>query len=409
MISREKRLGGGVLILLLLLTVEGFGQLTVFPEAYHRALAWQARGWHKAAVQVFDSLLERKPDVAYLRGATTGYLALHLPDSAQARLRQYPLKATEYLLLRAEVGCATAQPVEGLQALKEYLAAKVKRSEQELQRDTLLRPCQADTAWAALWKESWYTTEQQGLNHLEYLAYKGDWHLLLEELDNSYARLAKRPEYAYLRALALEGIRDLKSALLAAEMATDARPRDVRYGVLRARLMLALGYKRQAEVKLLEYQKRDPHNPELLPPLAWTQLGIGRFPVSYATAQRYLGYYPQDTAMLRCAAIAAARNKQYAQSLNLLARLRPLAAPEQELEVLRLHGDILVIQGDYRQALLDYQEALTRCPQDTALLRRTGMTYLELRDSVAGCKLLERAQKVGHLGVDRLLQRYCGR
>ena len=113
--------------------------------------------------------------------------------------------------------------------------------------------------------------------------------------------------------------------------------------------------------------------------------------------------------MLRCAAIAAARNKQYAQSLNLLARLRPLAAPEQELEVLRLHGDILVIQGDYRQALLDYQEALTRCPQDTALLRRTGMTYLELRDSVAGCKLLERAQKVGHAGVDRLLRRYCGR
>jgi len=173
--------------------------------------------------------------------------------------------------------------------------------------------------------------------------------------------------------------------------------------------MLALGYKRQAEVKLLEYQKRDPHNPALLPQLAWTQLEIGRLPVAYATAQRYLGYYPQDTAMLRCAAIAAFRNKQYTQSLNMLARLHPLASSAQEWEVLCLRGDVLAIQGEYRQALVDYQEALTHRPQDTALLRRAGMTYLEIRDSVAGCRLLERAQKVGHAGVDRLLRRYCGR
>lgn len=410
MISNRNRYGRLGLVLLLLCSCgELFGQLTVFPEAYHMAVAWQARGWHKAAVQVFDSLLTRKADVAYLQGAVVGYLALRLSDSAQARLAQYPLKTAEYALVRAEVGCATEHHEEGVRALREYLAAKVKRSEQELQRDTLLRPCQATPAWEALWKENWYTPEQQGLNHLEYLAYKGDWHHLLDELDNSYTRLAKRPEYAYLRALALEGIRDLKSALLTAEVATDARPRDIRYGVLRTRLMLALGYKRQAEVKLLEYQKRDPHNPALLPQLAWTQLEIGRLPVAYATAQRYLEYYPQDTAMLRCAAIAAFRNKQYTQSLNMLARLHPLASSAQEWEVLCLRGDVLAIQGEYRQALVDYQEALTHRPQDTALLRRAGMTYLEIRDSVAGCRLLERAQKVGHAGVDRLLRRYCGR
>ena len=398
---------GLLVALFLLLSLRAVGQSSVFPEPYHRAVAWHARGWYGAAVQVFDSLLARKADIAYLRGATVGYLALGMPDSAQARLAKYPMKVSAYNLLRAEVGCFTGHAEEGLTALRDYLGAKVKESEQALQRDTLLRPCHAAAGWEALWKEEWYTTEQQGVNHLEYLAEKGDWRLLLEELDNTYARLSKRSEYAFLRALALDGIGDRKSALLAAEVASEGRSRELRYALLHARLMSMLGYKRQAEAKLLGFQKRDPANPAILPVLAWVQLGIGRLPVAYATAQRYLAYYPQDTAMLHCAAIAASKNKQYSQALNLLARLHTLAEPPQQIEVLRLRAEILSIQGDYRQAIVDYQEALTHRPQDTALLRGAAMNYFQIRDSVQGCKLLERGQKLGHPNADRLWRRFC--
>lgn len=396
------------IIFSLFATVKSAAQLPFYPECYHRAIAWQARGWHTAAVQVFDSLLVKRNDIEYLRGSVLSYLALGHFDSVQKRLTTYEMKKLPaYTLLRAEVGCYTENYTEGITHLGLYLSARYKQSEQELMRDTLLLPCHNRKSWDSLWAQQWYTSEQQTQNHLEYLAYKGDWQHLLEELDTQYARLAKRHEYAFLRAEALEGIHDLKSALLAAEIATKQRPHELRYVILRARLMLALGYKRQAEAMLVELQRRDKYNPVFLPPLAWTQLQIGRHALSYTTAQRYLDYYPQDTAMLRCAAIAAAEAKMYAQSLNMLARLFPLTTDQTKGELQRLRAQMLTAQGDYRQALEDYKEALTRKPQDTTLLRQTAQVYFELRDTVEGCKLLYRAQNVGHLRIDHLLMRYC--
>jgi len=383
-------------------------QLHVFPESYHRAIAWQTRGWHKAAVQVFDSLLDKRQDPEYLRNSVQSYLALQLPDSAQKRMEQYPLqKYPAYALLKAEIACYTEQFQEGINSLGIYLQNRYKLSEQELMRDTLLRPCQETPAWDSLWRQQYYTSEQQSLNYLEYLAYKGDWQLLLEELDGQYARNAKRHEYAYLRALALRGIGDLKSALLAAEVATDQRSHDVRYGMLRAQLMLTLGYKRQAEALILDLQKRDKFNPAFLPLLAQTQYAIGRTDAAYATAQRYLDYYPQDTAALYCAAWSAASSKRITQSLNLIARLYPVADTPMQIALQRLRADLLVWQGDYRQALVDYKEALTHTPQDTLLLRHAAETCFALRDTVEGCRLAQRAQEVGHLQIDRLLRRYC--
>ena len=411
MTSRVLRFGTLVAtILCLFFAVESLAQLPFYPERYHRAIAWQARGWHTAAVPVFDSLLTKRNDIEYLRGSVFSYLALKQQDSALRRLSDYEAKKLPaYLLLRAEVGCYTGNFDEGLANLGQYLATRYKRSEQELMRDSLLLPCQSRKGWDSLWRFQWYSPEQQAQNHLEYLAYKGDWALLLEELDAQHVRLANRHEYAFLRAEALEGIHDLKSALLAAEVATKQRPRELRYAILRARLMLVLGYKRQAEAMLVDLQKRDKYNPVFLPPLAQTQLQIGRYAVAYTTAQRYLDYYPQDTAMLRCAAIAAAAAKMYSQSLNMLARLFPLIEDVKKPELQRLRAEMLADQGDYRQALEDYKEALTAKPQDTALLRQTALVYIQLRDTVEGCKLLNRAQKVGHLRIDALLMRYCNK
>ena len=407
--SRVLRYGFFIAIFLCLLPVcRSFAQLPFYPERYHRALSWQARGWHTSAAQVFDSLLAKRNEIEYLRGSVLSYLALGEFDSVQHRLAAYEMKKLPaYSLLKAEVGCYTGNYAEGIAHLGQYLAARYKLSEQELMRDTLLQPCQNRKSWDSLWTQQWYTPEQQTLNHLEYLAYKGDWHLLLEELDAQYARLAKRHEYAFLRAQALEGIHDLKSALLAAEIATNQRPRELRYVILRARLMLALGYKRQAEALLIDLQKRDKYNPAFFPPLAWTQYEIGRHAVAYTTAQRYLEYYPQDTAMLRCAALAASAAKMYSQSLNMLARLFPLASDNTRVCLQRLRAEMLTAQGDYRQALEDYKDALTRRPQDTTLLRQTAQVYFQLRDTVEGCKLLNRAQTVGHLRVDLMLIRYC--
>ncbi len=387
---------------------KGNAQLPFYPERYHRAVSWQARGWHTAAAQVFDSLLAKRSDIEYLRGSVLSYLALEHVDSVQQRLKKYEMaKLPAYALLKAEVGCYTGNLTEGVANLSQYLGARYKLSEQQLMRDTLLDPCRNRKSWDSLWALQWYTPEQQSQNYLEYLAYKGDWHLLLEELDTQYARLAKRHEYAFLRAQALEGIHDLKSALLASEIATKQRPHEQRYVILRARLMLALGYKRQAEAMLVDIQKRDKYNPALLPPLAWTQLEIGRHALAYATAQRYLDYYPQDTAVLRCAALAAAEAKMYSQGLNMLARLFPLASEQTKSELQHLRAEMLTELGDYRQALEDYKEALTRRPQDTVLLRKTAQVYFQLRDTTEGCKLLNRAQVVGHLRVDQLLMRYC--
>lgn len=255
--SRVLRYGFFIAIFFCLLSVcRSFAQLPFYPERYHRALSWQARGWHTSAAQVFDSLLAKRNEIEYLRGSVLSYLALGEFDSVQHRLAAHEMKKLPaYSLLKAEVGCYTGNYAEGIAYLGQYLAARYKLSEQELMRDTLLQPCQNRKSWDSLWTQQWYTPEQQTLNHLEYLAYKGDWHLLLEELDAQYARLAKRHEYAFLRAQALEGIHDLKSALLAAEIATNQRPRELRYVILRARLMLALGYKRQAEALLIDLQK----------------------------------------------------------------------------------------------------------------------------------------------------------
>lgn len=398
------------LFVFLALTFTTQAQLTIFPESYHRAVAWYSRGWYSAAAQVFDSLLLKKNDIAYLQGSVYCYLAQHLNDSATNRISTYNLKKVpSYQLLKAQNYCYTRQYDQGIVSLAEYLAARYKRSEQELMRDSLLAPCHNSPKWDSLWhKQEWYTPEQQNLNHYEYLAYKKDWNLLLEELD-VHPHLSKRHEYAYLRALALEGVADLKSALLAVEVSSNQRPREFRYLELRARLMRTLGYKRQAESLILDLQKRDKYNPAFLPLLAWTQLAIGRYQGAYNTATQFLEYYPQDTAMLRCAALAASEAKLYTQSLNLIARLFPQVNRSTQAHLQQLRAEMLTAKGDYRQALEDYKDALSTHPQDTALLRSASLTYFLLRDSTEGCKLLYRAEKLGHLKVGSLLRRYCNR
>ncbi len=347
--------------LLALTTVAGRSQ-SQRTEAYYRAAALVENGHPRAGAQLLDSLLRAKPHALYALASAKAWLRARQPDSARQRLASHTLRReNERWLAYACLECQLGNAQRGLDHLAHYLKARRKQDELRIASDTLLRPCMDHPGWDSLWLDAHYSRRAKTEAELHYHATHGDWGVMEDLLDGLTPRQQERAGYAYYRALALRGKGETESALAAAQTAYGKYPERLDVLLLYADLLLTNDKPSRALRALQRYQKTDPHNPHLLPLLARAKAQRELAHEAYQHSRAYMAYYPTgpggelENVHLHIRLCIATGH--WAQGLETIARVMPLATIRDKRRLHRARAEILEALGEHKQAEIDYATA----------------------------------------------------
>lgn len=364
------------------------------PRDFYLARALIEQREYQAGARMADSLAGVLP--SRLRGrisllAAEAYLAMGMPDSAKARIEQLPsVYQSDAQFIQCQILARDSQCDALAGEMKSYLKRSVKRPESRLRGDSLLRSCEGNAAYDSLWLHDWYSPAQRFEGELAYHAAHGDWHLMLELLDQYPRRRRERVALQLFRAQALIGIGSYASAASLLASIKPKRATKVRIYALRVEVALRQNKGKSAMKFAQEAYEADAQDPVHEKRLARAFLLNAQYGKAIETLQAYLSLYPQEPEALRLAAQAFELDANYAKALQMIAKALPKVNQPEQAKLYAQRGKILYKMGEFRQALVDLRRAMEIAPEDTVAINCAAQAYVKLNQPREACELLKR-------------------
>ncbi len=289
--------------------------------------------------------------------------------------------------------------------LEKHLRSPFKKSESELMLNQHFSSFQTTDEWKNLWKRSWYTGLEKGLEEADYLVNNGR----LEELVSLQNRLIPvyRDEAAmiYLEGLVMITTGDNKSGLEKIRLALDEG-----YNKPDAYLNfidVLIKERRFTEAVNISENASDlfPAESEFLLKLAESNRLAGDRDRAAEIAEAYLDLYPTSEDGLSLAGKILREKGSYSDALKYFSRSIELFPGNADHYIDR--ADVYSLTKTWQYAIYDYSMALDLKPDDADAYYRKGTALLNTGKLEDACRDFRMALKYGNNRAASEINKHC--
>lgn len=311
-------------------------------DPYMLGIARLQEGSFEQARKHFEEVLALNSDdaVALLKMAETYYQTADYQTSIDylERLEGQREGMGTYGLARAHA--QLGHNGMAMQYLEKHLRSEYKLPAPKIWLDEAFLSLENSREWRTLWKEDWYTPDEQMFQEISYLTESGDHLDALDKINEGLQGEADRAALLAARGTVFRAMENYQNAIQAYSDAISLTRMNAAAFHGRAQAYMALGRYNQAVPDLKRFIQLQPERLEILLELSEAQRSAGDFDQAVQTIEDYTAYFPDRA------------------------------------EAHFYHGQILFESGHYLKALVSFNRCLEMETNDPRFYAARGLTYL---------------------------------
>jgi len=316
------------------------------------------------------------------------------------------IKAGTASLQIAECYAMEKQPSIAVSYLQNHLKSVNREPEAVIKLDKNFQGIENTDAWKGLWKQDWYSKNEQITAEAEYLINTDEYVDALSLLNKSLSKNAKHHEWYFLRSSVYQNLQNLKNAIKDLDDAISLNKRHPEYYAARAALLMQDNKYKQAVEDLNRSLKLDPTQLSLYKERAEALRKAKKLDAALSDIRLFNELFPHDTKGLATEGMILYDMEKYTESIKTYSQCIELdhAVPEYYYD----RGLSYLETRDYAAAIYDFSQALDLNPRYADAWYHKGITKMYNGDAEGACFDMKKAAELGHKEAYNQASTLCG-
>jgi tetratricopeptide (TPR) repeat protein len=280
-----------------------------------------------------------------------------------------------------------------VQYLEKHLRSVYKLPSSKILLDEAFIPLENTREWKSLWKQDWYSEEEELFQEIAYLTRSGDHLDALDLIDRALEGETDRASLLTARGRVFHAMGQYQQSIQAYTAAIEVTRMNPEPFYGRAKSYMALGKFNQAIPDLKRTLQLKPEKLEILKELCQANLSAGNFKQATGAIEDYLLYYPGQTDALYLQGQTLYQSGQYLKALSSFNRCLEQDSDDPRYYFAR--GKTYLATSTYQYAIYDFGMSLDLDPKNHEAWFLKGMARWNAHDREGSISDWEVAARYG--------------
>lgn len=377
------------------------------PSAYYKAEAALELNDTKNALSWADSCFNAKP---------YRYQYYLVKGQAQLKANLYKEAIETFLLAEkqrtgvasyqlARAYCLIGDTLNCIEWTRRNLHSVFREPESRYQLNNDFKFAHSLKEWQNLWLIEWYSPIEKDIQYARYLISNQNYDEAIELLNKRIKSKKSKAELFELRGQAHLNAGNFSLALKDFENAYHRSKRNYSYLALQAEASYSLNQNGKALTQIDQAIVKSGGKPDYLLLKAKILSKLNRWSEAYETLKKYLEYYPNNTEANLLLARYAYESGYYNDALLAIAKMLKFTPENPGLLVLR--GKIYLNTDQPRQAIIDFEKAISQNYNTAELYLLKGLALLKMGEREEACKCFSISGSLGNIDAQGLHYNTC--
>jgi tetratricopeptide (TPR) repeat protein len=277
--------------------------------------------------------------------------------------------------------------------LEKHLRSDYKLPPSKILLDEAFAPFEHSREWKSLWKNDWYSEQEELFQEIAYLTSSGDHLDALDLIDKAIGEASDRASLFAARGKVFYAMGQYQHSIQAYTAAIELTRMNAEAFYGRAQSYMALGKFRDAIPDLKRTLQLKPEKLEILKELSEAYRTAGNFKQATEAIEDYMMYFPEQAEALYLHGQTLYDDGQYLKALSSFNRCLSLESDDPRYYFAR--GQTYLATHTYQYALNDFGMALDLDPKNHEAWFQKGMARWYANDREGSIADWERAARYG--------------
>lgn len=388
-------------------SVVGYSQK--MPTAFYRAEAALEQNDIQNALRWADSCFTAKP-IRYQFYLIKGQALLKASRYEEAienflQAERHRPGIASYQLARTY--CIIGDSADCTEWTRKNLQSAFREPESKYQLNSDFKFAQSLKEWHNLWQIEWYSPIESDIHYARYLIDNQSYDEAIELLSRRIKGKKSKAELFELRGRSHLKSGNFSLALKDFESAYYRSKKNYNYLALQAKAYRGLNQNGKALTQIEQAIDKSGGKPDYLIEKAKILGQLNRWSEAYETLKQYLEYYPSNTDANLLLARYAYESGYYTDALLAIAKMLKFTPENPDLLLLR--GKIYLKIDQPRQAIIDFEKAISQNYNIAESYLLKGLALLKEGEREEACKCFSISGSLGNIDAQSLLYNTCNR